>query len=111
MAVLLFEGISTPLFRYGSLVYLLAPFFVPQRSYPSLSQHFPSPENHWLPSDLFAASQEGKVIPPSSWHEDVQSLEGVVIGLEDDQKLRWAIAAVPSIRFYRYQISFKLIDG
>ena len=43
--------------------------------------------------------------------EDGQSVEGVVIGLEDDQKLRWAIAAVPSIRFYRYQISFKLIGG
>ena len=43
--------------------------------------------------------------------EDDQSVEGVVIGLEDDQKLRWAIAAVPGIRFYRYQISFKLIDG
>jgi len=43
--------------------------------------------------------------------EDGQSVEGVVIGLEDDQKLRWAIAAVPNIRFYRYQIGFKLIDG
>jgi restriction system protein len=38
-----------------------------------------------------------------------QAVEGVIIGLEDDQKLRWAIAPVPSIKFYRYQINFKLI--
>jgi restriction system protein len=43
--------------------------------------------------------------------EPNQTVEGVVIGLEDDQKLRWAIAPVPSIKFYRYQISFKLIEG
>jgi restriction system protein len=43
--------------------------------------------------------------------EPGQSVEGVVIGLEDDQKLRWAIALVPSIKFYRYQINFKLIAG
>jgi restriction system protein len=43
--------------------------------------------------------------------EPGQTVEGVIIGLEEDQKLRWAIAPVPSIRFYRYQISFKLIGG
>jgi restriction system protein len=43
--------------------------------------------------------------------EDDQSVEGVIIALEDDQKLRWAISSVPSISFYRYQISFKLIKG
>ena len=43
--------------------------------------------------------------------EDDQAVEGVVIGLEDDQKLRWALAAVPNVRFYRYQITFKLIGG
>jgi len=37
-----------------------------------------------------------------------QTVEGAIIALEDDQKLRWALAAVPSIGFYRYQISFKL---
>ena len=74
-------------------------------------QHLTRPENHWLPPDLFPTSKQGQVIPPRSWHEDDQSVEGVVIGLEDDQKLRRAIAAVPNIRFYRYQISFKLIDG
>jgi restriction system protein len=40
--------------------------------------------------------------------EDDQTVEGVIIALEDDQKLRWALSAVPSISFYRYQVSFKL---
>ena len=43
--------------------------------------------------------------------EPGQTVEGVIIGLEDDQKLRWAMAAVPSVRFYRYQVSFKLVEG
>jgi restriction system protein len=43
--------------------------------------------------------------------EPEQTVEGVVIGLEDDQKLRWAIAPVPAVKFYRYQINFKLIGG
>lgn len=41
--------------------------------------------------------------------EPHQTVEGAIIALDDDQKLRWAIAVVPSIRFYRYQVSFKLI--
>jgi restriction system protein len=40
-----------------------------------------------------------------------QTVEGAIIALEDDQKLRWAIAAVPLISFYRYQINFKLVKG
>jgi len=37
-----------------------------------------------------------------------QTVEGVIIGLEDDQKLKWAISSVPAISFYRYKIDFKL---
>jgi restriction system protein len=40
-----------------------------------------------------------------------QSVEGAIIALDDDQKLRWALIAVPSIQFFRYQISFKLVKG
>jgi len=40
--------------------------------------------------------------------ESNQTVEGVIIGLEDDQKLKWAISSVPSISFYRYKIDFKL---
>jgi restriction system protein len=43
--------------------------------------------------------------------EPNQTVEGVIIALDDDQKLRWALAAVPSITFYRYQISFKLVKA
>jgi restriction system protein len=43
--------------------------------------------------------------------EDDQSVEGVIIALEDDQKLRWALISVPSISFYRYEVSFKLVKG
>lgn len=38
-----------------------------------------------------------------------QIVEGVIIALEDDPKLRWALAPVPSIRFYRYRIDFHLL--
>jgi restriction system protein len=40
--------------------------------------------------------------------EDDQNVEGAIIALDDDQKMRWALLSVPSISFYRYQISFKL---
>lgn len=40
--------------------------------------------------------------------EDDQSVHGVVIALEDDQRLRRALAATANIDFYRYQVNFKL---
>lgn len=43
--------------------------------------------------------------------EPGQTVEGVIIALENDQKLRWALAAVPNIKFYRYQVSFRLLPG
>lgn len=41
--------------------------------------------------------------------EPDQKIRGVIIALEDDQRIRRALAAAPNIEFYRYQISFKLI--
>jgi restriction system protein len=38
-----------------------------------------------------------------------QTVKGVIIALEDDQRIRRALAAAPNIAFYRYQISFKLL--
>jgi len=38
-----------------------------------------------------------------------QTVEGVIIALEDDLRIRRALAVAPNIRFYRYQISFRLI--
>jgi restriction system protein len=40
-----------------------------------------------------------------------QTVEGIIIGLEDDPKLRWALAPVPLIKFYRYRIDFHLIPS
>jgi restriction system protein len=41
--------------------------------------------------------------------EPHQTVEGAIIALDDDHKLRWALLAVSNISFYRYQVSFKLI--
>jgi len=35
----------------------------------------------------------------------------VIIALEDDQRIRRALAMVPSIGFYRYKVSFKLMKA
>lgn len=43
--------------------------------------------------------------------EDDQTVEGAIIALDEDPKLRRALIPVPSITFYRYQVSFKLIKG
>ena len=43
--------------------------------------------------------------------EPGQSVRGVVIALEDDIRLRRALAMVPNIEFFRYQVSFKLVGG
>lgn len=40
-----------------------------------------------------------------------QTVEGVIIALEDDKKLRWALLSVPAITFYRYKVSFTLVKG
>ncbi|MDR3413630.1 MAG: endonuclease NucS [Formivibrio sp.] len=38
-----------------------------------------------------------------------QVVRGVIIALEDDLRLRRALAVAPNIEFFRYQISFKLV--
>jgi restriction system protein len=40
--------------------------------------------------------------------EDGQTVLGVIIAHEDDQRIRRALAMMPAITFYRYQVSFKL---
>lgn len=37
-----------------------------------------------------------------------QSVKGVIVALEDDQRLRHSLVIVPGIDFYRYEVSFKL---
>jgi restriction system protein len=43
--------------------------------------------------------------------EPDQSVHGVIIALEDDQRIRRALMLTPQIVFYRYQISFKLVKA
>jgi len=43
--------------------------------------------------------------------EENQTVAGVIIALEDDQRIRRALAVVPNIIFYRYQVSFKLLKA
>jgi restriction system protein len=43
--------------------------------------------------------------------EEGQTVQGVIIALEDDPRIRRALAVMPSIAFYRYQVSFKLLKA
>ena len=43
--------------------------------------------------------------------EKDQAVCGIIIALDDDQKIRRALSMVPNIQFYRYQIGFKLIKS
>jgi restriction system protein len=43
--------------------------------------------------------------------ENGQSVEGIIIALEDDVRLRRALAVTSNIRFYKYQVSFKLVPS
>ena len=39
-----------------------------------------------------------------------QTVKGVIIGLESDLRLRRALSVIPNIRFYRYEVNFKLMQ-
>jgi restriction system protein len=43
--------------------------------------------------------------------EPDQVVEGAIVALEDDKKMRWALLSVPFISFYRYEVNFKLVKG
>ena len=40
--------------------------------------------------------------------EENQKVKGIIIGLEDDLKLKRALTVTQNIDFYKYQVSFKL---
>lgn len=40
--------------------------------------------------------------------EKDQEVKGVIIGLEDDIRIKRALSVTTNIEFYRYRISFKL---
>ncbi len=37
-----------------------------------------------------------------------QKVKGVIIALEDDDRIRRALSMTPDIEFYRYQVTFRL---
>ena len=41
--------------------------------------------------------------------EPHQTVRGVIIAQEDDQRLKRALAVTPNVTFYRYQVTFKLL--
>lgn len=43
--------------------------------------------------------------------EEAQNVRGIIIALEDDQRIRRALKMTPNIEFYRYEVSFKLVKG
>lgn len=43
--------------------------------------------------------------------EPGQTVRGVIIALEDDLRIRRALAMAPNIEFFRYQMTFKLVKG
>lgn len=43
--------------------------------------------------------------------EEGQTVKGVILALEDDLRIRRALAVAPNIEFYRYQINFKLFKN
>ncbi len=42
---------------------------------------------------------------------DGQSVQGVIVAPDDDPRIRRALAVVPNVSFFRYQVSFKLIKA
>jgi restriction system protein len=42
---------------------------------------------------------------------DGQSVQGVIVAPDDDQRIRRALAVAPNVSFYRYQVNFKLMKA
>lgn len=42
--------------------------------------------------------------------EEGQTVRGVIIALEDDKRIQRALAVAPNIGFYRYRVSFRLLE-
>ena len=43
--------------------------------------------------------------------EPNQTVRGAIIALDDDQRIRRALAVAPNVEFYRYEMTFRLIKG
>lgn len=40
-----------------------------------------------------------------------QRVRGLIVAREDDPKLRYSLKAIPNVDFYRYEVSFKLLES
>jgi RecB family endonuclease NucS len=43
--------------------------------------------------------------------ETDQTVQGLIIAKDDDQRIRRALSMAPNIQFYKYQVSFKLVKS
>ena len=43
--------------------------------------------------------------------EEGQTVRGIIIALKEDPKIQWALKAISTVEFYRYQIDFKLVKA
>ena len=43
--------------------------------------------------------------------EEGQEVEGVIIALDDDLRVKRALSSIPGVSFWRYQVNFKLLKG
>ena len=41
--------------------------------------------------------------------EEYQQVKGVIIALDEDQRIKFALKVAPNIDFYRYEVKFDLI--
>ena len=77
-------------------------------------------EGRWLVIELKRAQTSddtvGQVARYMGWVKknlasSMDKVEGLIIALDDDQKLKYALEVVPDIRFLRYQVEFKLVES
>lgn len=40
-----------------------------------------------------------------------QKVRGLIIALEDDPKLKYALKVIPDVDFYKYEVNFKLFKA
>ena len=57
----------------------------------------------------FGFGANGAVFVTECIAEDTQQVKGIIIALNDDKKIKFALKVAPNIDFYRYEVKFNLI--
>jgi hypothetical protein len=77
-------------------------------------------ESRWLVIELKRDQTSdrtvGQILRYMGWVKknlatQTETVEGLVIALSGDDRLRYALLPVPNVRFMKYEVSFKLISG